>query len=45
MELIHLSHCVYQWGADAVWSEGYFVSTVGVDEGVIQAYIENQRKK
>ncbi len=33
------------WGTDGVWSEGYFVSTVGVDENVIQVYIENQGKK
>jgi putative transposase len=33
------------WGREAIWSEGYFVSTVGVDEAVIQAYIENQGKK
>ena len=33
------------WGTEAVWSEGYFVSTVGVDETVIRAYIENQGKK
>jgi putative transposase len=33
------------WGIDAVWSEGYFVSTVGVDEEIIQSYIENQGKK
>ena len=33
------------WGTDAVWSEGYFVSTVGIDEEVIKAYIENQGKK
>ena len=33
------------WGTDAVWSEGYFVSTVGVDEAVIRAYVENQGKK
>ena len=33
------------WGTDGVWSDGYFVSTVGIDEGVIQAYIENQGKK
>jgi len=33
------------WGTDSVWSEGYFVSTVGIDEEVIQAYIENQGKK
>ena len=33
------------WGTDGVWSDGYFVSTVRVDEAVIQAYIENQGKK
>jgi len=33
------------WGTDAIWSEGYFVSTVGVNEAVIQAYIKNQGKK
>jgi putative transposase len=33
------------WGSDVVWSEGYFASTVGVDEGIIQAYIEHQGKK
>ena len=33
------------WGTDSVWSEGYFVSTVGIDEEVIQAYIENQGEK
>ena len=33
------------WGIDGVWSDGYFVSTVGVDENVIQAYIEYQGKK
>ena len=33
------------WGTDSVWSEGYFVSTVGIDEDVIQAYIEAQGKK
>ena len=33
------------WGTDAIWSEGYFVSTVGIDEAVIQAYIEEQGKK
>lgn len=32
------------WGTDAVWSSGYFVSTVGVNEQVIQAYIKNQGK-
>ena len=33
------------WGTDALWSEGYFVSTVGVDEAIIQAYIKYQGKK
>jgi putative transposase len=33
------------WGTEAVWSEGYFVSTVGIDESVIQRYIEEQGKK
>lgn len=33
------------WGTNAVWSEGYFVSTVGINEAMIQKYIENQGKK
>ena len=35
----------YYWGSDGIWSEGYFVSTVGIDESVIQRYIEEQGKK
>ncbi len=30
------------WGSDGIWSDGYFVSTVGVDEAVIRKYIEKQ---
>ena len=30
------------WGTDGIWSEGYFVSTVGVNEEVIRAYIARQ---
>jgi putative transposase len=30
------------WGTDGIWSDGYFVSTVGVDEKVIRKYIEHQ---
>jgi putative transposase len=30
------------WGTDGVWSDGYFVTTVGIDEAMIKAYIENQ---
>lgn len=33
------------WGTDSVWSESYFVSTVGINEEVIQKYIENQGQK
>lgn len=33
------------WGTDAIWSEGYFVSTVGISDKVIRAYIEQQGKK
>ncbi|MBV9851929.1 MAG: IS200/IS605 family transposase [Armatimonadetes bacterium] len=30
------------WGEDGIWSIGYFVSTVGVNEEVIRRYIEQQ---
>lgn len=30
------------WGTDGIWSDGYFVSTVGVNEAVIRRYIEHQ---
>ena len=33
------------WGTDAIWSEGYFASTVGIDEAMIHKYIEEQGKK
>ena len=33
------------WGTDAIWSEGYFVSTVGINEEMIRKYIEEQGKK
>lgn len=33
------------WGTDAIWSEGYFVATVGINEAIIQKYIEEQGKK
>lgn len=33
------------WGTDSVWSEGYFATTVGVNEKVIRRYIEEQGKK
>jgi putative transposase len=30
------------WGSDGIWSIGYFISTVGVNESVIRRYIEQQ---
>jgi putative transposase len=30
------------WGTDGIWSDGYFVSTVGIDEATIKRYIEQQ---
>lgn len=33
------------WGSDGIWSEGYFVSTVGANEEIIMKYIENQGKE
>ena len=32
----------YYWGTDSLWSEGYFVSTVGVTTEIIKRYIEKQ---
>ena len=32
----------YYWGVDSLWSEGYFVSTVGITTEVIKRYIANQ---
>jgi REP-associated tyrosine transposase len=33
------------WGTDGIWSDGYFVSTVGLNEKVIKQYIINQGKE
>lgn len=33
------------YGADGIWSGGYFVSTVGVDEETIRKYIEYQGRE
>lgn len=32
----------YFWGTDGIWSEGYFVSTIGVGQEIIKRYIANQ---
>ena len=33
------------WGTDGIWSDGYFVSTVGINEEVIKKYIEQQGRE
>ena len=33
------------WGTDGIWSDGYFVSTIGINEEVVKRYIENQGKE
>lgn len=33
------------WGIDGIWSIGYFVSTIGINEEVIRRYIELQSKE
>ena len=30
------------WGTDGIWSDGYFVSTIGINEAIVRKYIENQ---
>ena len=30
------------WGVEGIWSDGYFVSTVGLNEALIKKYIEQQ---
>ena len=30
------------WGTESVWSDGYFVSTIGVNEEIIRKYIQQQ---
>jgi putative transposase len=34
----------HYWGTDSLWSEGYFVSTVGATTETIKLYIANQGK-
>jgi len=33
------------WGTDGIWSIGYFVSSVGINESTIRKYIEMQGKE
>jgi len=50
----HLKHCITQefkfiremyLEKDGIWSVGYFVSSIGLNEGQIKKYIEWQGKK
>ena len=33
------------WGTDGIWSDGYFVSTIGINSEIIKRYIEHQGKE
>ena len=33
------------WGTDSIWSEGYFVATVGLDSDIIKNYIQQQGRE
>jgi putative transposase len=33
------------WGQEGIWSDGYFMSTVGIDEETIKRYIDYQGKE
>jgi len=33
------------YGSDGIWSDGYFISTVGVNEATIRRYIEMQGRE
>lgn len=33
------------WGTDGIWSDGYFVSTVGINESIVRKYIIQQGKE
>ena len=41
LDSLGLSNCVGQH----FWARGYFVSTVGRDEGVIREYIRSRRRR
>ncbi len=30
------------WGTDGIWSDGYFVSTVGITQSALRKYIQHQ---
>jgi putative transposase len=40
----HFLKDVY-WDNEGIWSKGFFVSTVGINEAIIRRYIERQEKE
>ena len=40
-EKVAFLHKVY-WDGEGIWSTGYFVSTVGIDEAIIRRYVARQ---
>jgi putative transposase len=41
----NIAHKARNFAGHTFWARGYFVSTVGANEKVIRAYIENQEKE
>jgi putative transposase len=33
------------WDNEGIWSKGFFVSTVGINEAIIRKYIQQQEKE
>lgn len=33
------------WGTDSIWSSSYFVSTIGIEQKIIEKYIKEQGEK
>ena len=33
------------WDNEGIWSKGFFVSTVGINEGIIRKYVQMQEKE
>jgi len=33
------------WNRKGIWVKGYFVSTIGINEEVVQRYVKSQKKE
>ena len=42
---IHRRRAVHKFGNRHFWAEGYYVSTVGMNEATIKKYIQDQEKQ